>query len=108
MPKNQYLLATLLLVSTTAAWSFPTTARLTQAPEFRSEGQEIVIHTDKGTITASTGPDGVGIYQPFVNRQAKRGECFAFETESETEVEFSRAVDKSLARSVKPAQCGKR
>ena len=105
MTKTKYLVAVLSFASVTAAWSFPTTARLTQAPQFRNEGQEVLIRTDKGTITASTRPDGVGIYQPFVEKAGVRGACYAFETESETDVLFNAKLDQSGARSVRPVPC---
>ena len=78
---------------------------MSQAPQFRSEGQEVVIRTDKGTITASTGPDGVGIYQPFVDKAGVKGDCYVFETESESDVRFNAALDQSGARSVRPSPC---
>lgn len=72
------LVAALALASATAAWSFPTTVRLLQAPQFRNEGQEILLRTNKGTITASTGPSSGRIYQAFVDQAGIKGKCYEF------------------------------
>lgn len=101
----QLMLTVLTLAAASTAMAFPTTVFLTANPQFINEGQEVVVRTNKGTVTASTGPDGGRIYQVFTQKGAVKGACFVLETETETDVEFNLKTDKSGSRSAKKVAC---
>lgn len=101
----QFLLTILTLAAASMAMAFPTTVRLTANPQFINEGQEVVIRTNKGTVTASTGPDGGRIYQVFTQKGTVKGACFVLETQTETDVEFNLKTDRSGAMSATRVSC---
>ncbi|MDI1269482.1 MAG: hypothetical protein PSV40_10345 [Polaromonas sp.] len=101
----KFILAILTFAAASMAMAFPTTVRLTANPQFVNEGQEVVIRTNKGSVTASTGPEGNQIYQAFTQKGAVKGACFILETERETDVEFNLKTDKSGASSAKKVNC---
>lgn len=102
---QKFCVTALTLTVASIAAAFPTTVRLSSNPEFRNEGQEVVIRTNKGTVTASTSADGDLVYHAFIQKGAVKGACYVFETETETDVQFNVRTDQSGTRSVKKVPC---
>ena len=101
-------MAALLLLSTAgAASAWPTKVRLTAAPVFRNEGTEMVLATHRGRLVVGAQGDAEAVYQFFVDHDLRAGACVALETETEANVVFNAALDKSGARSVKQVACPK-
>ena len=91
-----------ILLSTTAANSFPTKVKLLKDPNYAStEGTSVIVTTDKGTI--EEGQNQWGVYDAF--EKAKKGSCYIFETETESNVKFNKKLDKSDVRSIKKVNC---
>lgn len=102
----RFIAASLLVLASTCASAFPTKVKLTAAPDFRNEGTELVLRTDKGTVSV-TATDAEAVYQAFVSG-GRKGECFVLETETETDVRFNVGIDKSGVRSVRKVACAGR
>lgn len=89
------------LAAASVASAFPTKVRVTAPPDMvSSSGTELVLKTNKGTVT-------VGYKDPSyqVLSRATVGQCFVFETETETTVDFNRKVNKSGLVTVNKAKC---
>lgn len=97
-----FVAAVLMLLTVTAANSFPTKVKLLKDPNYASsEGVSVLVTTDKGTI--EEGMNEWGVYDAF--SKAKKGSCYILETESESQVKFNKKVDKSDVRSIKKTSC---
>ena len=91
-----------MLVAMSAANAFPTKVKLLKDPNYAStEGTSVIVTTDKGTI--EEGQNAWGVYDSF--EKAKKGECYTFETETESEVKFNKKLDKSGVKSIKKVSC---
>lgn len=91
-----------LLVVMSTANAFPTKVKLLKDPNYAStEGTSVIVTTDKGTI--EEGQNAWGVYDAF--DKAKKGECYNFETETESEVKFNKKLDKSGVKSIKKVKC---
>jgi hypothetical protein len=98
---NKLLIAISLVILATSANAFPTKVKLTQDPNFAmTEGTSVTLFTDKGKLEFGMKSH---LYNSFDS--AKKGQCFIFETESESTTEFNKKVDKSLAVSVTKTSC---
>ena len=94
-------IAVLLVFTATAALAFPTKVKVLQEPNLlSSEGTELLLTTNKGTITVSYRHRA---YQPLT--KFKKGQCLILETESESDIEFNRKLDGSGVSSVVKTRC---
>lgn len=90
-----------LTLTTVVAAAFPTKVKVLKEPNLASsEGIEVVLTTNKGTITASHKHP---VYKAL--GQAKKGQCLMLETESESTADFNRKVDASGVNSVSKTKC---
>ena len=91
-----------LLLAFSVANAFPTKIKLLQDPNYaRSEGTSVLVTTDKGTI--EEGMNDWGVYDAF--EKAKKGQCYIFETETESTVKFNKKLDQSGIKSIKKTNC---
>lgn len=95
------LLAFAALLVTSSAIAFPTKVKLLKAPDLMSsEGTEVVITTNKGTVTTSYRHPA---YQAL--SRARKGECLNLETDSESTVNFGMKLDASGVSTVTRVRC---
>lgn len=95
------LVSVLLFVFAFSANAFPTTVKLLSDPNYtETEGETVVLQTNKGRL--EFGMD-TQIYNDI--ERAKKGQCYEFETETESNVEFNKRVDRSGAQSVTKVRC---
>ena len=91
-----------MLLAFSVAHAYPTKVKLLKDPIYAStEGTSVIVTTDKGTIQEGMNPWGV--YDAF--EKAKKGQCYIFETETESTVQFNKKLDKSGVRSIKKVSC---
>ena len=89
------------LAVATSALAFPTKVRVTEKPDLlSSEGTEVFVKTNRGSVTIDYRNP---VYH--VLARAKVGQCFIFETETETNVDFNRKVNKSGLNTVTKSRC---
>jgi len=92
----------LIVLFATIANAYPTKVKLLKDPNYAStEGTSVIVTTDKGTI--EEGMNDWGVYDAF--KKAKKGQCYVFETETESDVEFNKKIDKSGVKSIKKVKC---
>ncbi len=95
------LYACLLMLAATAAFAFPTKVKVLKEPNFMSsDGTEVVLTTNKGTVTV---PYKHRAYNAL--KTVKKGQCLNLETDSESEVEFNLKVDQSGLSAVFKVAC---
>lgn len=85
----KHTMAAILLSSCSIAFSFPTTVKLTANAEWLPEGSGVLLSTNKGYIH---------IYSDLMSKVggAKKGECYIFETESESVITLHKRKYPSL------------
>ena len=94
--------AILIGALSSVAMAFPTKVRLLADPDYRHEGNELHLRTNKGKVIVSH--ENQDVYAVFL-QNARKGDCFVLETESDWLVEFNKALDESLVRSAAKIDC---
>ncbi len=98
---NASFLICAVLLAASSAFAFPTKVKLLKAPDLlSSEGTEVVVTTNKGTVTTSYRHPA---YQAL--SRAKKGQCLTLETDSESTVDFGKKLDASGVSTVTNARC---
>ena len=81
--------------------AFPTKVKVLKAPDVASsEGTELVLTTNKGTVTVSSQQ---AAYQQLLS--VRKGQCLILESESESDIEFNQKLNRSGLSSIKKTNC---
>lgn len=84
-----------------SALAFPAKVKVLKTPDLaNSEGTQVVVKTDKGTIAVSSK---FPAYQAL--SRVKVGQCLTLETDSESDIEFNKKLDHSGVSSVYSVKC---
>lgn len=95
------LLACAALLVASSAFAFSTKVKVLKAPDLTSsEGTEVVLTTNKGTVTTSYRHPA---YKAL--SRAKKGECLNLETDAESTVDFGKKLDASGVSMVTEVRC---
>lgn len=95
------LISTVLVLLAVSANAFPTKVKLLDDSNYAvTEGESVTLFTNKGELE-------FGMNSPLYNyfEKAKKGQCFVFETESESTISFNKPKDKSGTVTVTKVSC---
>lgn len=95
------LISTVLVLLAVSANAFPTKVKLLDDSNYAvTEGESVTLFTNKGELE-------FGMNSPLYNyfEKAKKGQCFIFETESESTISFNKPKDKSGTVTVTKVSC---
>lgn len=95
------LIACAALLTASSAFAFSTKVKVLKAPDLNSsEGTEVVLTTNKGTVTTSYRHPA---YKAL--SRARKGDCLNLETETESIPEFNQKLDRSGVMTVTKVRC---